>query len=585
MRATAAVLYEVKKPLVIEEVELLDPGPHEVQVRWAANGVCHSDYHLMSGDVPHPLPVLLRRRGAQHDPGRQARRRGQDHRGGRDAAEAGVGRGVRRHPRRQRGHRGSRRARAGDQRQRRRGLRVRAGRHPGDDRAGGALHAPRRHRRRRRRVPGGHEGLARPGALPAAARAHGLVVRCRPPAHRRAHAHRHVHERQVQARGADLAPRAAGRRESRLRRAPQGRGQAQRGAVLVTRRGPRLERRAVRLETIWVGIGDQPSVRWSRSHLRCQRDVVVMTPPSRSSYYGVLMDDLSIRGGQLIDGTGAPGREADVSVSAGRIVAIEPRSARPAHRVVDARGHVVAPGFIDIHTHSDFTLPINPRAESKIRQGVTLEVVGNCGFSVAPALPGRAAMLREYLASSAPWLPFSETTFADYVAAFPPTAVNVILQVGHNTLRLMTAEMESRALTAAELATMERLLAEALAAGAWGLSSGLFTAPGCYADAAEIHALARVLRGHGAAYSSHIRDEANRVGEAVREAIAVAEATGVHVQIAHLKLSGVDNWGGADKLLAEIAAARRRGLAVDRDAYPYDTATNPLRHLFAGWLR
>src|SRR5438034_1182217 len=304
-----------------------------------------------------------------------------------------------------------------------------------------------------------------------------------------------------------------------------------------------------------------------------------MTPPSRSSYYRVLMDDLSIRGGQLIDGTGAPGREADVSVSAGRIVAIEPRSARPAHRVVDARGHVVAPGFIDIHTHSDFTLAINPRAESKIRQGVTLEVVGNCGFSVAPALPGRAAMLREYLASSAPWLPFSETTFADYVAAFPPTAVNVILQVGHNTLRLMTAEMESRALTAAELATMERLLAEALAAGAWGLSSGLFTAPGCYADAAEIHALARVLRGHGAAYSSHIRDEANRVGEAVREAIAVAEATGVHVQIAHLKLSGVGNWGGADKLLVEIAAARRRGLAVDCDAYPYDTASNPLRNL------
>src|SRR5438094_7265165 len=234
-----------------------------------------------------------------------------------------------------------------------------------------------------------------------------------------------------------------------------------------------------------------------------------------------LMDDLSIRGGQLIDGTGAPGREADVSVSAGGRVAITQPSAWPALSLVEARGDVVAPCFIDIHTHSDFTLAINPRAESKIRQGVTLEVVGNCGFSVAPALPGRAAMLREYLASSAPWLPFSETTFADYVAAFPPTAVNVILQVGHNTLRLMTAEMESRALTAAELATMERLLAEALAAGAWGLSSGLFTAPGCYADAAEIHALARVLRGHGHHYSSHIRDEAIRLREAVREAIPV----------------------------------------------------------------
>ena len=291
------------------------------------------------------------------------------------------------------------------------------------------------------------------------------------------------------------------------------------------------------------------------------------------------MDDLAIRGGHLIDGTGAPARDADVSVAGGRIVAIEPRSARPARRVIDARGLVVAPGFIDIHTHSDFTLPLNPRAESKIRQGVTLEVVGNCGFSAAPALPGRAALLREYLASSAPWLPFGETSYAKYVADFPATSVNVILQVGHHTLRLMTAGMDNRPLTADEQTAMERLLAEALQAGAWGLSSGLFTAPGGYADAAEIHTLARVLRRHGAAYASHVRDEANHVDAAVAEAIAVAEATGVHVQIAHLKLSGVDNWGGAARLLEAIAAARRRGVPVDCDAYPYDTATNPLRNL------
>jgi N-acyl-D-amino-acid deacylase len=296
------------------------------------------------------------------------------------------------------------------------------------------------------------------------------------------------------------------------------------------------------------------------------------------------MDDLLIRGGLVIDGRGEPGREADVAVSAGRVAAVEPRSARAARRVIDARGQVVAPGLIDIHTHSDFTLPLNPRAESKIRQGVTLEVVGNCGFSVAPALPGTAAMLREYLASSATWLPFSETTFADYAAGFPPTAVNVILQVGHNTLRLMTAGLENRPVTADELATMERLLEEALAAGAWGLSSGLFTAPGNFADAAEIHALARVLRRHGAAYSTHVRDEADHVFEAVREAITVAEVTGVHVQIAHLKLSGVDNWGGAAGLLGEIEAARRRGLPVDCDAYPYDTATNPLRNLLPRWV-
>jgi N-acyl-D-aspartate/D-glutamate deacylase len=296
------------------------------------------------------------------------------------------------------------------------------------------------------------------------------------------------------------------------------------------------------------------------------------------------MDDLLIRGGHLLDGTGGPGAEMDLAIHDRRIVAVEPRSTRPARRVIDARGQVVAPGLIDIHTHSDFTLPLNPRAESKIRQGVTLEVVGNCGFSAAPALPGRGPLLSQYLASSAPGLEIKEGTFAEYIEGFPATSVNVVLQVGHHTLRLMTADMEPRPLTTAELRTMEVLLAEALAAGAWGLSSGLFTAPGGHADEAEIHALARVLRRHGGAYSTHVRDEANHVDAAVAEAIGVAEATGVHVQIAHLKLSGVDNWGGASRLLETIAAARRRGLPVDCDAYPYDTATNPLRNLLPRWV-
>src|SRR5262245_47114053 len=135
------------------------------------------------------------------------------------------------------------------------------------------------------------------------------------------------------------------------------------------------------------------------------------------------MDDLAIRGGLVIDGTAAPGREADVLVAGGRIAAIETRSMRPARLEIDARGQVVAPGFIDIHTHSDFTLPLNPRAEGKIRQGVTTEVVGNCGLSAAPAVPGTAAMLREYLASSAPWLPFRDVTFAEYLGTFPSVSV------------------------------------------------------------------------------------------------------------------------------------------------------------------
>ena len=231
------------------------------------------------------------------------------------------------------------------------------------------------------------------------------------------------------------------------------------------------------------------------------------------------MDDLIIRGAQVIDGSGTPGRAVDVAICDGRIRALASGLTGPARRVIEAAGQVVAPGFIDIHTHSDFTLPLNPKAESKIRQGVTTEVVGNCGFSVAPALPGRAGMLRDYLAASAPWLEFQETTFAAYMDSFPATAVNTVMQVGHNTLRLMAMGMENRPPSAAELALMQDLLAEALEAGVLGLSSGLFTAPGCYAAPAEMHALGQVLQRYGANYSSHIRDEANSVFAAVREAI------------------------------------------------------------------
>src|SRR5215510_9530357 len=205
------------------------------------------------------------------------------------------------------------------------------------------------------------------------------------------------------------------------------------------------------------------------------------------------MDDLVIRGGEVIDGSGAPGRVADVVVTDGRIVAIDSAQARQGRRIIDATGQMVAPGFIDIHTHSDFTLPLNPRAESKIRQGVTTEVVGNCGFSAAPALPGRVEMLRDYLAASAPWLEFRETTFADYLNSFPATSVNTVMQVGHNTLRFLAMGMEDRPPKPDELALMQRLLAEALDAGALGLSSGLFTAPGTYAKPEEMTALGSVL--------------------------------------------------------------------------------------------
>jgi N-acyl-D-amino-acid deacylase len=297
------------------------------------------------------------------------------------------------------------------------------------------------------------------------------------------------------------------------------------------------------------------------------------------------MDDLLVRGGALLDGSGADAVPGDLAIRDGRIVAITPRHAGTARREIDARGSIVAPGFIDIKTHSDFTLPYAPGAQSKIRQGVTTEVIGHCGFSLAPVLPGRAPVLREYLAGFGPWIETRETSFAEYMDGFPPTAVNTIMQVGHNTLRLMTTGMEERAPTDDELATMARLLDEGLAAGALGLSSGLFTAPGSFASPDEIHALLRVVRRHGGMYATHLRSEAADVFAAVDEAIAAAEASGVHVHMVHLKLSGLENRQRARALLDKIEAAQRRGVGVDGDAYPYTCAANPLRNLLPLWVQ
>ncbi len=295
--------------------------------------------------------------------------------------------------------------------------------------------------------------------------------------------------------------------------------------------------------------------------------------------------DILIRGGTVIDGSGRPAEPSDVAIEAGRIVQIGAGIAGDAARAIDAAGLVVAPGFIDIKTHSDFVLPINPKAESKVRQGVTTEIIGHCGFSVAPCLPGKVQVLADYLSGGAPWLPFYETSFPQYLDDFPKVAVNAGMLVGHNTLRLMTMGLEDRAPTSAELAQMVALLEDGLQAGALGLSTGLFTPPGSFAEPAEIMALCEVVARHKAAYFTHIRDESNRVMEAVEEAIAVARAFPIHVEIVHLKCSGIDNWGKAGEILARIASARAQGCDIDCDAYPYAAGANPLKNLLPPWVQ
>lgn len=295
--------------------------------------------------------------------------------------------------------------------------------------------------------------------------------------------------------------------------------------------------------------------------------------------------DILIRNGLVFDGTGTDGAHADIGIQDGRIARIAPALPDTAHKVIDASGLAVSPGFIDIKTHSDFTLPINPKAESKVRQGVTTEIIGHCGFSTAPCLPGKIALLKDYLSPSAPWLPFRALTFPEYLDTFPATSVNAGMLVGHNTLRLMAMGMDRRAPSAAELAHMIALLEDGLRAGALGMSSGLFTSPGAYAERDEMIALGHVLKRHEAAYFTHLRDESNQVLGAVEEAIDFGATCGVHVQIVHFKCSGVDNWGKVSAVLAMIDAARERGVRIDCDAYPYTAGSNPLKNILPQWVQ
>jgi N-acyl-D-amino-acid deacylase len=295
--------------------------------------------------------------------------------------------------------------------------------------------------------------------------------------------------------------------------------------------------------------------------------------------------DILIANGTVFDGSGAPGVRADLAINGNRIAAVAPRLPVQAFTTIDASGLAVTPGFIDIKTHSDFTLPINPKAESKVRQGVTTEIIGHCGFSVAPCLPDRVQLLKDYLSPSAPWLPFRARSFAEYLDTYPATAVNAGMLVGHNTLRLMAMGMENRAPTPDEMSRMKELLEEALAAGALGMSSGLFTAPGSYAAREEMIELCRVLGRYNAGYFTHIRDESNKVLEAVDEALDVAETCGIHVEIVHFKCSGLDNWGKAAIALERIEAAKRRGLSIDCDSHPYTAGSNPLKNLMPQWVQ
>lgn len=284
------------------------------------------------------------------------------------------------------------------------------------------------------------------------------------------------------------------------------------------------------------------------------------------------MPDLLIRGATLVDGSGAPRRRADVAVDGDRIAAVGDLGGAAARRVLDGDGLVAAPGFIDSHTHDDRLLLEPPARHPKLLQGVTTVVTGNCGVSLAPLVTPSPPAPLDLMGSDA----WRFACFADYIAALQAEqpAVNALPLVGHTTLRVGAMDELDRAATAAEIGRMQAVLAEALAAGAAGLSTGVYYPPARAATSAELIAVGRPLAGQGLV-TMHIRDEADGIDAALAEALAIGRALDVDLVLSHHKLMGRAQHGRSRETLAmlERAAASQR---VCIDCYPYAASSTVL---------
>jgi N-acyl-D-amino-acid deacylase len=293
------------------------------------------------------------------------------------------------------------------------------------------------------------------------------------------------------------------------------------------------------------------------------------------------MFDIKIIHGSILDGTGNPAFYADVGVVGDRIAEVGDLGKAEARLVLDADHQVVCPGFIDAHSHSDAYLLIEPSAASKVHQGVTSEVIGNCGSSAAPRL-GAAQIPSDWQAHTYPgeW-----RTLAEYRQLLEGvrSAVNVVALVGHNVLRASVMGYEGRAARPDEIQTMAHLLEGSLDEGGRGLSSGLIYPPGMYASSEEILTLVAVVAKRGGLYTSHMRSESSGLIEALKETIAIGRQTGARVQVSHLKTSGRSNWHLLDAALELMEGARREGLAVAADRYPYTSSCTDLDVIFPDW--
>jgi N-acyl-D-amino-acid deacylase len=282
--------------------------------------------------------------------------------------------------------------------------------------------------------------------------------------------------------------------------------------------------------------------------------------------------DIVLANGRILDGCGNPWLWGDVGIQSGRIAQIAPSGTLRGRKAVDVDGRFVAPGFIDVHTHSDLSILVNRRAESAVRQGATTHIIGNCGMSPAPVDEDHLAEMRHYWSpiSDQPEVTWAWRTFGQYLQTLQSggLAINVGSLAGHAALRMAVMGLDAREPTPAELARMQELLAEAMEAGAFGLSTGLVYPPGCFASTEEIVALCRVVSRYHGLYATHVRGERETILEADAEAIRIGREAGVPVQISHnAPKYGAPCDATANLRLVEEARARGQDVTVDNDVH------------------
>jgi N-acyl-D-aspartate/D-glutamate deacylase len=299
------------------------------------------------------------------------------------------------------------------------------------------------------------------------------------------------------------------------------------------------------------------------------------------------MFDILIKSATVVDGTGAKPWVGDVAIEKGRFVAQDHHIEADARRVIPADGYVLAPGFIDIHCHSDFALFDASHSQIKLKQGVTLDVLGNCGDSLAPLEGDARASIRAASGSDiASWdHPLDWSSYEEYIRTVEESglSMNVMGLVGHGTLRLAAIGHSDAPPTAGQMDQMKSLLARSLDAGAAGMSTGLIYAPGCFADTRELTELAKVAGRKGGFYASHIRNEAEGVITALEEVIRIGREGQVPVHVSHLKVAGYNNWHLWETVVKKLEKARADGIDITCDVYPYFHSCTTLLALLPPW--